>query len=67
MYFAVLGLKQVYLLPFLDREGAQILYNHTLNIPAPILDRLLPTCHHSQKTRDNVARSDSKVHYDLAN
>lgn len=38
----------------------------TLNIPAPILDRLLPTCHYSQKIRDNVARPDSKVHYDLA-
>jgi len=65
MHFAVLGLKQMYLLPFLYKEE-QRLYSHNFNGPALILDRLLSTCHYSQKIRDKAARPHSEVQCDLA-
>lgn len=64
MHFAVLGLNCIYY-HFFNRGRKQKLYHHTLNIPALILDRLLPSCHYPQKTWGNIARPGSKVHYDL--
>lgn len=63
VHFAVFGLSMCIYCHFLIEKNRDYT---TLNISAPILDRLLPTCHYSQKIRDNVARPDSKVHYDLA-
>lgn len=64
MYFAVLGLNCIYY-HFFSIEKEQKTCHHTLNIPALILGRLLPTCHYSQKTRGNIARPGSEVLYDL--